>query len=166
MEFSEHREKAKSPMDEYTEKLKSEEKKDRLPQKSRVQSTDFVPDLSNPKARQGILKCPTQYVPPIIMMHLGLAMKSGAEKYGPFNWREDPICASIYKGAMDRHLSSWFDGEDVDPGSGCHPLAHVAASCALVLDSLACESLIDDRPKGGPTPRFILETTGSSGDAE
>lgn len=110
---------------------------------------------NNPKARMGALKCPTQFVPPVAKLYLGLAMEEGANKYGPFNWRQEPISASTYMGAMDRHLAAWFDGEDNAPDSGIHHLAHVMASCALILDSMECGTLIDDRNTDGPAAAFL-----------
>jgi hypothetical protein len=71
--------------------------------------------------------------------------KSGADKYGKFNWREAEILASTYKGAMLRHLRAWCEGEDVDPESGVSHLYHIRACCAIVLDSEMHGTLIDDR---------------------
>lgn len=110
---------------------------------------------NNPKARAGALKVPTQFVPPVAKLHLGLAMKDGAVKYGPFNWRTEPVSASTYMGAMERHLAAWFDGEDLAEDSGCHHLAHVMACCALVLDSEELGILVDDRPPQGPSAAFL-----------
>ena len=44
-------------------------------------------------------------------------MDDGGDKYGPFNWQDTPIQASVYYDAMMRHLMAWYTGENVDPGS-------------------------------------------------
>jgi len=69
----------------------------------------------------------------------------GAEKYGERNWREQPILASTYEGAILRHFLAWAQGEDIDPDSGRNHLYHIRACCAVVLDSMEHGTLIDDR---------------------
>jgi len=112
---------------------------------------------NNPKRRVGNLKCPTHTVPPSAKLYLGMAMKDGAEKYGAFNWRKEPISATTYMSAMDRHLAAWFDGEDDAEDSGVHHLAHVMASCALILDSMDCGTLVDDRPIKGKSAEVLAQ---------
>jgi hypothetical protein len=124
------------------------------PQEMPSNACNEVPD-NNPKARLGALKVPTHFVPPIAQLHLATAMADGARKYGPFNWREEPVSATTYKSAMDRHLAAWFDGEDIAKDSGCHHLAHVMACCALILDSEALGILNDDGPPEGPSADFL-----------
>ena len=74
-------------------------------------------------------------------------MKDGAEKYGPFNWRKTKVNASTYISATHRHFNAWTEGENIDPESGLHHLAHVAANIFILLDAILTKSLIDDRPK-------------------
>jgi hypothetical protein len=78
-------------------------------------------------------------------------MITGKQKYGLVNWRSDPVTTSVYYDAAMRHLLSWWDGENVDEESGCHPLAHVMACCAILLDAEAQGTLNQDRPT--PTGR-------------
>jgi hypothetical protein len=87
-------------------------------------------------------------------------MMNGANKYGPFNWRDQPISMRPYLAAALRHLLSCLDGEDfsqdtVEAGLPVHHLAHVMACCAIVLDATHCETITDNRPK----------VKGSTGDA-
>jgi hypothetical protein len=125
------------------------------PQEMPSNACNEVPLDNNPKARLGALKVPTHFVPPIAQLHLATAMADGARKYGPFNWREEPVSATTYKSAIDRHLAAWFDGEDTAKDSKCHHLAHVMACCALILDSEALGILNDDRPPEGPSADFL-----------
>lgn len=54
----------------------------------------------------------------------------GANKYGPNTWQQVPDAKNRYFAALMRHLTAWWDGEDTDPESGIHHLAH--AGCNLV----------------------------------
>jgi len=100
---------------------------------------------NDPKGAAGALKTPLGLIPPFAMAQTALAHKYGAEKYGPFNWRDTGVCASTYVNAIMRHLNAWRDGEDLDPESGISHLAHVACSCNILLDAGYCRTLQDDR---------------------
>ena len=65
------------------------------------------------------------------------------------NWRKDPVTASTYYDAMQRHMLAWQDGEDHAADSGLLHLAHVMANCAILIDAAACGTLIDDRTDDG-----------------
>ncbi len=101
----------------------------------------------NPKALVGRNKPQMHAVPPEVLLLLGKALADGEVKYGRFNWRTKPIVISDYYDAMWRHLVAWYGGEDVAPDSGTHHLAHIMASCAILLDAEAHKALQDDRWK-------------------
>ena len=84
--------------------------------------------------------------PPAALAHGATAMMNGATKYGPYNWRENPVVASIYIDACMRHLFAWFDGEEVASDSGVHHLGHAMACLAILLDAQETGNLVDDRP--------------------
>jgi hypothetical protein len=91
-------------------------------------------------------KAPLEYLiwPP--MTQVALALKSGADKYGFRNWRHSGIKASTYGAAINRHLNlEWLQGVDKDVDSDLHPLAHVIASCLIVMDAEQNNCLTDDR---------------------
>jgi len=115
-----------------------------------------APD-SNPKTVHGIRKCPIHLVPPVAIAHEAMAFKDGAEKYGPYNWREHAISASVYYSAAMRHLAAWWDGEDKAPDSRVHHLGHARACLALLLDAAAVGKLNDDRPLPGGTAKALAE---------
>jgi hypothetical protein len=100
---------------------------------------------NDPKGAAGALKTPLGLIPPYAMDQTAWAHKLGAEKYGPFNWRDTGVCASTYINAIMRHLNAWRDGEDLDPESGISHLAHIACSCNILLDAGYCDTLQDDR---------------------
>ena len=100
---------------------------------------------NDPKGAAGALKTPLGFIPPYAMDQTAWAHKLGAEKYGPFNWRDTGVCASTYINAMMRHLNAWRDGENLDPESGISHLAHIACSCNILMDADYCDTLQDDR---------------------
>lgn len=101
----------------------------------------------NPKTAFGATKPGIHAVPPVALLHLGLAMADGKRKYGLTNWRENHVTAYIYYEAAFRHLASWWDGEQDAQDSGVHHLGHVMGCCAILLDAEAGGCLIDDRPR-------------------
>lgn len=113
----------------------------------------------NPKDLVGDTKVPTHLVPPALLLEAAKAIALGAKKYGPYNWRDYPIQAHAYYAAILRHLSAWWDGEDLDPESGENHLAHVAAGLSILLDSLRTGTLVDDRPQPGPAATIIREAS-------
>ncbi len=110
------------------------------------------PHPNDPKGESGSKKTPLQLLPPYALAQIALAHKEGAEKYGPWNWRETGVCATTYIGAIMRHLAAWQDGEDIDPDSGLSHLAKIGACCNILLDAEHCGKLVDDRSKVFGTP--------------
>jgi hypothetical protein len=109
----------------------------------------------NPKDSQGGSKPDTSLVPPILVLQTALAFEDGAAKYGAFNWRTKPVKTRVYIAAAQRHLSQYLDGEDIDPVSGVHHLAHASACLAIMLDAEGVGNLIDDRPPPGSSGGFV-----------
>jgi hypothetical protein len=52
-------------------------------------------------------------------------------------------------GAIERHLFSWWDGEDMTRDSKIHHLKAIAADVGLMLDAMAKGTFVDDRPTSG-----------------
>lgn len=103
--------------------------------------------LTDPKGEAGKLKCPLHLLPPAAMSQTAWVLALGAHKYGPWNWRGSKVIeAMTYVGAIMRHLSAWTSGEDLDPESGKSHLAHIAASCSILMDATHVGNLIDNRP--------------------
>lgn len=125
------------------------------------EETEAYPD-GNPKTLVGAKKPDMSVVPPVSLLHLATAMMNGADKYGPFNWRDQPISARPYVAAAFRHLASYLDGEDfsadtVEAGAPVHHLAHVMACCAIVLDATHCKTINDNRPNIAGTTGEAIE---------
>jgi hypothetical protein len=113
--------------------------------------------MTNPKDLVGAKKAPLRFVPPALVIGAAEAMAIGAEKYGPYNWRDQPVSLMTYIEAIDRHLMAFRDGEDIATDSGVHHVRHAVAGMAIILDAMANDVLIDDRPKPGPAARLLAE---------
>ena len=101
---------------------------------------------TNPKDLLGRKKVSITKFPMAGLIHGATAMMNGAEKYGPYNWREKDVVASIYVDAAFRHLAAWFEREEIAEDSGVHHLGHALACAAILLDAQENGNLIDDRP--------------------
>lgn len=126
-------------------------------------------DTTNPKDAFGLQKTPLHLIPGPALVEEANVMGNGAWKYGPYNWREKHVRATVYVAAALRHLHSYLDGADYDaaaeepnkageepPYPIVHHLGAVRACCGILLDALASGTLIDDRPKAAPTEAIIL----------
>lgn len=102
--------------------------------------------MSDPKGAAGAAKTPLQLLPSVAMALTSQVLKHGAEKYGEFNWRHAKVETMTYIGAIRRHLDAMADGQDLDPESGFPHIAHVAASCFILMDAADFGHLVDNRP--------------------
>ena len=110
---------------------------------------------TNPKDLLGMKKIPVHLVPPASLLYQALAMKDGARKYGPYNWRKNKVITSIYVSAAMRHLLAYYDGEEVAEDSGVPHLAHALACLGIIVDALETGNLVDDRPEPGATAKLL-----------
>jgi len=115
---------------------------EQTPQKTEIQPVD-----GNLKTLAALSKPKISDVPPVALFAIGGAMSDGATKYGRYNWRATGTTASVFYDAMMRHLVDWYNGEEYAHDSGIHHLAHLMASCAIILDSQAQGCFNDDRYK-------------------
>lgn len=58
----------------------------------------------------------------------------GAKKYEPDNWKRVPDGPRRYFDAAQRHLWAFHRGEQFDPETGCHHLAHALCCIEFILD--------------------------------
>lgn len=115
--------------------------------------------LTNPKDAVGSGKIPLHLWPMTATALGSMALLDGACKYGRSNYRAVGVRASIYYDAASRHLSKWFEGEEVDPESGVPHLGHALACLAILIDSQACGKLNDDRMVQGGYLELLQELT-------
>ncbi|MFM9974519.1 MAG: dATP/dGTP diphosphohydrolase domain-containing protein [Beijerinckiaceae bacterium] len=118
-----------------------------------------VPDKpTNPKDSQATNRLPLDLVPATMKILAALAFAEGAAKYGSFNWRRSGVRASVYKAAIERHIESWWNGEECDPLTGVPHLASMLASIGIVADAKLCGNLLDDRPPFAPVGEMIRQS--------
>lgn len=60
-------------------------------------------------------------------------LEFGAIKYDVDKWQAVSEPRTRYYNALHRHAAAWWDGEQLDPESGKHHLAHAAACCAFLI---------------------------------
>ena len=111
-----------------------------------MKTKTVVHETANPKDRIGVKKVSLTKLPPVAVLYAAHALMNGAIKYGPYNWRDKAVRASIYVDACERHLNSWLDGEEDATDSGVHHLGHAIACLAILLDAQEAGKLVDDRP--------------------
>lgn len=79
-------------------------------------------------------------------VEVGRAMTFGATKYSPHNYSlGDGLPRLELIDAAARHVVAYLQGEDADPESGLHPLAHAAASLLMTLDLIQRGKGVDGR---------------------
>jgi hypothetical protein len=103
----------------------------------------------NPKDRIGASKVDFTLIPTSAKVAMALALMDGGTKYGPYNWRVEPIQCRTYLGAAERHLEAVKEGEQYARDSLIEHLGHVMACCGIVIDAMSQGTLVDDRPING-----------------
>lgn len=101
---------------------------------------------SNPKDSVGIKKVYYSVLPWGVIAEVGLALLEGALKYGRHNYRGVGVRASVYFDATLRHLTDWWEGEDIDPDSQLSHITKAIASLTVLRDSMLRGNWSDDRP--------------------
>lgn len=66
---------------------------------------------------------------------LAQVLTFGAEKYEAESWRAVPDMRQRYYAACIRHVNAWRAGEQMDPESGLHHLAHAACNLYFLLQT-------------------------------
>ena len=100
---------------------------------------------TNPKDAIGCDKVPFSTVPAQVIAEIGLAMLEGC-KYGRHNYRIAGVRSSIYYDAAFRHITAWWEGQDIDPASGLNHVTKALASLTVLRDAMLNDMLYDDRP--------------------
>ena len=111
----------------------------------------------HPKQLFGDKKLPLHLVPPAASAYIALGLRDGAQKYGPWNWRDDPVEVMTYVGALKRHIDAWVDGEEYAEDSGKPHLAHAIAGLSILIDAVTGGFSIDNRPPPGNGPVVLKE---------
>lgn len=109
----------------------------------------------NPKDRlaQAQDKPPLEFLEPAADELIARVMQNGAKKYGRRNYIAERIDLMVYIAAIKRHVAALQEGQDLDPDTGIHHLAHVGANVHVVLAALKAGTLNDNRPLEGEVRR-------------
>ena len=95
-------------------------------------------------------KAPLALIPTEVMNQIAEVLGFGAEKYGANNWRDDGHNTEWSRtySSIQRHLTSFWDGEDLDPESGKTHLAHAACQLVILMQHINDgHTKMDDRYK-------------------
>lgn len=85
-------------------------------------------------------------VPWDVVVEIAKILTFGARKYADRNWEKGFNWSRVY-GALMRHLTLWFQGQDTDVETGRSHLAH-AGCCLFFLLAFVLRGVgKDDRPK-------------------
>lgn len=118
---------------------------------------------TNPKDIIGTRKLCFSVLPWRVLTGVALAMLEGACKYGRHNYRAAGVRASIYFDAVvGRHLTAWWEGEDLDPDSGLHHIDKALAGLMVMRDSMLHGNFEDDRPPKGNVDMAALNAHAGS----
>lgn len=99
----------------------------------------------NPKDLVGGPKFSMSLVPIAGIAQLDPPFRDGAEKYGPANWRDQPVSARVYVDAAFRHMALWLAGQETTSDTDICHLAAAASNLVILLDARANGTMIDDR---------------------
>lgn len=117
---------------------------------------------SNPKDAVGIRKVPFSTLPWPVLAEVGAAMLEGARKYGRHNYRKIGVRYSVYFDATMRHLTSAWEGEDIDADSKINHISKAIATLTVLRDAQIRGKCVDDRPPG--TKGFIKSLNARAGE--
>lgn len=92
---------------------------------------------------------------PDALMEMVAVLTYGAKKYSPDNWKMLENARQRYFDAANRHLWQWYGGEERDPESGLHHLAHAMSSLMFLIQ-------MDMDEEAWPLDDDMLRITGLS----
>ena len=133
---------------------KLEEQKAVLEEKNReimdsVNYAKLIQDaiMPDPKDIAGGPKFSMSLLPMAALAQLDAPFRDGAEKYGPANWRDQPVSARVYVDAAFRHMALWLAGQETTSDTGICHLAAAASNLLILLDARSHWTMKDDRVK-------------------
>lgn len=91
-------------------------------------------------------KAPMNLLSTEALIQISRVMGAGAEKYSAHNWRGGLAWSRVIAASL-RHITSFNDGEDLDPETGISHIAHAACGLMFLLDYLKSHPELDDRYK-------------------
>lgn len=92
-------------------------------------------------------KPPVGLVPSSAMLEEAMVMGYGEKKYGRDNWRGGMAWMRLIDASL-RHILAFKEGEDFDPETKLHHLAHARCCLAFLIEYYTTHPELDDRPRG------------------
>jgi hypothetical protein len=92
-------------------------------------------------------KAPIHLVPTLPIEEAAKVLGFGASKYGANNWRDDMETTEWGRtySSIQRHLMSFWDGEDVDPESGFLHIDHALTQLMILRMQYEHAKIMDNR---------------------
>lgn len=90
-------------------------------------------------------KPPVGLIPSSAMLEEAMVMGHGEKKYGRDNWRQGMAWCRLIDATM-RHILAFKEGEDFDPETSLHHLAHARCNLAFLIEYYTTHPELDDRP--------------------
>jgi len=92
-------------------------------------------------------KPPLALIPPEVLFEIAEVFAFGADKYGAYNWRRDGSNTEWSRtySSIQRHLNSWWMGEDEDEESGKNHLTHAMTQMIILYIHQLEHPEMDDR---------------------
>lgn len=87
-----------------------------------------------------------QLLPPLASERIAEVFTYGAKKYDSWNWSKGLDYSRIY-GALQRHITTWYKGENLDSETSKSHLAHAGCCIMMLLELEELRPDLDDRPK-------------------
>jgi hypothetical protein len=89
-------------------------------------------------------KTPLDLLPFESLIEIGKVLEFGKKKYAAHKWREGMAWSRLL-GALLRHVFKWAMGNDIDPETGLHELAHAGCCVVFLLSYALTGKGTDDR---------------------
>lgn len=118
---------------------------ERLPRRAELHAVTS-PDSKGKKFDGGKLRF--SLFPQFVMRPVLEILEEGAKEYGENNWQKVEDARRRYYDALNRHLTSWWEGETIDKKSGKPHMAHIICNAAFLL---WFERTAEDRTQGDKT---------------
>jgi Domain of unknown function (DUF5664) len=112
-----------------------------------IDSKDYKSKNPGKAVKNDALKPRMSLLPQLAKYEVAKVMTYGEQKYCVYNWMEG-FKWTLLADALERHMTAFMCGEDMDPESGLHHLAHVASNAMMMLENCYLHPELDDRWKG------------------
>ena len=103
-------------------------------------------------------KAPLGLIPQSALIEEAYVLGFGETKYGRHNWRKGLEWSRLLDAAM-RHIIAFNDGENFDPETGLHHLAHARCCLGFLIEYETTHPELDDRyreEQQQPTMRLFI----------